>query len=109
MTDEPKRLDVLATELADHLIDDAVQIFVIRFRHPAPCRLIRQSGRRRNDEAILLFEIERGEVRTLPVADRPGAVQIENERNLLAFLQIAREVEEVFTSALLLGRSAEES
>src|SRR5262245_34935316 len=97
MSREPERLHVLRADLIDDRRDDVLQVLVV-FGGPDPAR----RKRRRDDETVLVLVVEDRKVVALPVAVRPGAVQAEYERHLLALLQIARVVEKVVAPGLRL-------
>src|SRR6185503_13115976 len=115
MPDQPERLDVLLAELGHHRVDDAVEIVIVGFCNPyaAARRAIRarpdrQRGRGRDDEAIFLGVVGGREIAALPVTDRSRAMKVEDEGDLLAWLQVAGIVEEEGTLGVELGRLADE-
>src|SRR5215510_2311412 len=95
MAHQPESLDVLLADLLDDEVDDVLQVLVVGVS-PHPRRRVR-SG---DDQTILVHIIQQREIMALPVPVRAGAVQAQNEGDLLALLQVARIIEEVGAARL---------
>src|SRR5262249_33132538 len=99
--DKPECFDVLSPKLVNHRSGNVLQICVIVSRPDSRRRIWR-----RDDQAILVFEIHDREVMTLPVSIRSGTIQAQNERDLLASFEIARILEEIGATGLHLDHRA---
>src|SRR5918994_503805 len=93
MTDEPKRSDIVATDLLNHRQHDVLEVRVVL---TSPNTTGREG--RGEHEAMFGNVIDQRKVVTLPVAIRAAAVETQDEGHLLAWLQIARIVEEIGAS-----------
>ena len=84
MSHQPESLDVFASDLRDESIHDVLQIPIVFSRPDAARR-----ERRCHNEAVLVDEVDKRKVVTLPVAIRPTAMQAENQRDLVTAFQVA--------------------
>ena len=88
-------------ELRDDEVDDVLQVLVVGLGPRS-----RRRVRRGDDQTVLVLVVHEREIVALPVPVRTGAVEAEDERDLLAWLQIARIVEEVGAAGLHLDHVA---
>ncbi len=95
VADKPERLDVLLADLIDERGDDILKVGVVDIRPH-----VRRGVGRGDDQPVFVHVVEEREIVALPVAVRPGAVNAEDESDLLARLEVARIVEEVGAAGL---------